>query len=315
MKKVLIFLFILFGILVFLIVKEPEEIKNIISIKKIEKIKSASFVIAGDVMLDRLVYHQFKDKGLVHIFDNFGPRVFAGVDLAMINLEGPISHEPIDDNPTAGYMVFNFPPETAKILKSININAVSLANNHTLNNKSIGFEMTKKILSDEGIKYFGSQATLNDESVLRIDSGLPISVIGVNTLENFDRQLLISLIKKEGDRFVIIFPHWGNEYQTTHSPSQQQLAYEWIDNGADFVVGSHPHVVQDYEIYKNKLIVYSLGNFVFDQTFSPETQKGLLVSGVVKNNEVRYYLMPLESINLMPQLKTGEAKEINLPYN
>ena len=76
---------------------------------------------------------------------------------------------------------------------------------------------------------------------------------------------------------IIVIAHWGNEYQTTINQTLQTMAYSFIDLGADLVIGSHPHVVQPQEVYKNKTIYYSLGNFVYDQYFSPETQKGLLV--------------------------------------
>lgn len=315
MKKIVTLIIILLGVSIYFFIKKPEEIKKVSPVKPAEKTKTASFVIGGDLMLDRLVYHRFKDKGLEHVFDYLGPRVFAGVDLALVNLEGPISSEAIIDDPTANNMVFEFPPETIKALKYVNIGTVSLANNHTLNAKTEGFEKTKELLTVSGIKYFGNPNTLNEESVLRIASGLPMSVIGLNTLEEFDRERMIEIIRAEGERFVIVYPHWGHEYQPGHSDYQRRLAYEWVDNGADLVVGSHPHVVQDYEVYKDRLIIYSLGNFVFDQTFSPETQEGLLASGVVNDDKVEYLLMPIEIKDLMPRLKPRGAKKINLPYN
>ena len=74
---------------------------------------------------------------------------------------------------------------------------------------------------------------------------------------------------------------WGDEYQK-HNSRQEKLAHEAIDSGADIIVGAHPHVAQDVEIYKDKPIMYSLGNFMFDQYFSQETMGGLVVHKAYK---------------------------------
>lgn len=82
------------------------------------------------------------------------------------------------------------------------------------------------------------------------------------------------------------------EYQADFSARQQQEAHQLIDAGADVVLGSHPHVVQPMEIYHNKAIFYSLGNFLFDQTFSQKTQQGLGVGIVFNSSRIEYYLFP-----------------------
>lgn len=71
---------------------------------------------------------------------------------------------------------------------------------------------------------------------------------------------------------VIVTPHRGIEYQTKHHPIQETLAKYWIDCGADAIIGTHPHVVQDIDFYKKKPIIYSLGNFLFDQSFEGTTK-------------------------------------------
>jgi len=77
---------------------------------------------------------------------------------------------------------------------------------------------------------------------------------------------------------IIVYPHWGTEYLTSHPDKRQtDLAHQFIDSGADIIIGSHPHVIQPIEIYKEKPIFYSLGNFVFDQYFSKETMQGLML--------------------------------------
>jgi poly-gamma-glutamate synthesis protein (capsule biosynthesis protein) len=115
--------------------------------------------------------------------------------------------------------------------------------------------------------------------------------------------------EKASERFVIIYPHWGNEYQTSHSAKQEETAHDMVDAGADLIIGSHPHVVQDSEIYKNKPIFYSLGNFVFDQTFSQETQRGLIIGVSIEKDSLTISFVPVESNQLKPRISTGNSRE------
>jgi poly-gamma-glutamate synthesis protein (capsule biosynthesis protein) len=272
--------------------------------------RSVALTFAGDMMLDRMINHEFKDKGFAHIFDNLGNRVFWGSDISIANLEGPISKTPIDDNITADNMTFNFAPKSIDALKFLKLNTVSLANNHTSNAGASGFEDTKQILEQNKISYFGLPAGVSDASIKRFDTDYPVSVIGLDALSGFDDAKMNQLIKDEkaSGRFVIIYPHWGSEYLATHTNSQSRLARLWIDNGADMIVGSHPHVVEDSEIYNGKLIVYSLGNFVFDQTFSKETQQGLILAITIDDNGVTASYLPIISKNYQPQFAKSDDR-------
>lgn len=274
--------------------------------------KKTTFVIAGDAMFDRFVYHSFKSKGLEDIFKKFGPRVFAGADLALVNLEGPISSGPIIDDISPDNLIFNFPSKTPDALKFAKIKAVSLANNHTLNAGAQGFSTTQDILRNNSILFAGHQSQIGEQSVLRVEAEIPLSIITVNSLEGSNGVGGLVEKEKSAGRFVLVFPHWGNEYQKVHSPAQQKLARSWIDSGADFIVGSHPHVVQDFEIYKSRPIVYSLGNFVFDQGFSRETQEGLILAGIISDKELQLTFLPTEEISIRPQLQQGDKKTKNI---
>jgi len=271
---------------------------------------STSFVIAGDAMFDRSVWHYFKDKGLQSIFSNFGERVFRGVNLSLLNLEGPISATEIDDDWQSGSLVFNFPPETTSVLKYLNINSVSLANNHTNNAGNSGFANTKKVLDEAGINYFGKPNGFDESSILRIDGEMPISIIGIMAIDNFDNQPLLAKIsaEKSAGRKVIIFPHWGVEYAPKHSISQERLARSWISAGADLIVGSHPHVTQDFEIIEGKPVIYSLGNFVFDQFFSTETHEGLVIAGTITDSKIILSFLPTQEKSVKPEFLRGDKK-------
>jgi len=268
-----------------------------------------SFTIAGDMMFDRLVDYTFRGEKIFDIMSEFDNSVFADKDIAMANLEGPISATDIPADGTRDSLVFNFPPKTPEALLHLGINSVSLANNHTMNNGAAGFANTKKVLTAAGIINIGKYSGVDAASVHRYTKdSLSVSVITVDVLAGSGGVDALIQSEKTAGAKVIVFPHWGTEYDTVHSASQSNLAHAWIDKGADMIIGSHPHVTQDAEIYKNRLIIYSLGNFLFDQTFSAETRKGLIVSGSFTAEKLEVQFLPVKSINIKPRLMTGDEK-------
>lgn len=275
--------------------------------------KTTTFIIGGDIMLDRYVNHIFKDTpdGSATAFNKLDPTLFATQDIRLANLEGPISADPIDDNITANNLVFNFPPDTPAALQKLNVTAVSLANNHTSNKGLAGLTNTRAVLTAAGIHPIGQQIGFNEDNVWRSPAGgIPTTIIAINTLEEYDRAALNTAIAAEraAGQTVIIMPHWGYEYQTHHSAGQRALAEEWITAGADLIIGGHPHVVQDAEVINGVPVVYSLGNFVFDQSFSEETQQGLIVSGSTTHEAVNLKFHPISLKKMTPQLLNGDDK-------
>jgi poly-gamma-glutamate synthesis protein (capsule biosynthesis protein) len=277
---------------------EPEKISD-----------ELTFMIGGDMMFDRNIDYHFRDNKIFDVMSEFGEKTFQGTDLSMANLEGPISDIPVVADNNSG-LVFNFPPKTPDVLSWLGINAVSLANNHTLNRGQKGLAYTKSILTEKDIAYVGQDGTFNQESVRQFDTGsdYKLTVIALDVL-NTDDDLTstIEQEKKKGN-LVMIVPHWGVEYEPVHHKSQEILAHKWIDAGADFVIGGHPHVIQDAEIYKSKPIFYSLGNLLFDQDFSKETQRGLVLAFKIKNKKLEIVLLPTVSQNYKPKLLTGDEK-------
>jgi len=274
------------------------------------KAPTTTFAFAGDMMFDRYVNHSFKNIGLTHIFDNLDKTLFSDSDIRFANLEGPISPAPIvDDYPTRA-LVFNMPPETISTLQSLNLNGVSLANNHTLNAGVSGLNSTRQSLSDANIKYAGSQTGFDESNIVEYDTTIPVTIVCVDYLAFTENAKINAAIKSEKDKgkFVIVFPHWGTEYSLTHTSSQETAANAWIDAGADLIIGSHPHVVEDVDVYKSKPIIYSLGNFVFDQTFSADTQQGLIVTGTITVDKLELKFTPVQSKKLYPQLATDAVK-------
>lgn len=275
--------------------------------RETQKIEEMTFMIGGDAMFGRYVAYKFRND-LMESVKNLGERFFWGTDASIINLEGPISAYPVAINIDPENLIFNFPPETAKVLNWLHLNAISLANNHTLNAGYTGLENTQKVLSEKGIIPIGDPNNLGIQEFsfgnLKL-TFLTINVSGTNT--NINDQIKQA---KQAGSFVIIFPHWGSEYAQTHNSSQARMAHNWIDAGADLVVGSHPHVIQDAEIYNGKPIIYNLGNLLFDQTFSEETQQGLVIAGKITHDKLTLVFLPIAIKNYQPELMVGAEKSV-----
>lgn len=199
--------------------------------------------------------------------------------LAIANLEGLIINEEKENS--LSYKVFNS-KNTIKYLKQLNVKAVSLANNH-VTDVSEAFTYTKRVLKEHDIQFFGAGYTETEASKpIVIKEGIIDYVIvgfgwnvigckritpnklGVNQIDeaNFKRCITELLLKYNGKR-VIPFIHWNYELEAYPQPLHRKLAHWAIDKGVYAVVGCHPHCVHDIEIYKNKAIIYSVGNFAF----------------------------------------------------
>lgn len=271
---------------------------------------SVSFIIGGDMMFGRSIAHTFLANGLQTSLDQLGERVFWGTDAGIVNLEGPVSDQPVLDDTRPNNLTFNFPPETIQALKFIKINAASQANNHSGNAGQLGLATTRSLLKAADIQPIGGP---NDGDVNLTASftgqRLKLYVIGVLELTSQpDLTGLIQTLKKDPNNRVMIFPHWGAEYLQGHTDLQTQQAHAWIDAGADVVIGSHPHVIEDAELYKGHPIIYSLGNLLFDQTFSSATQQGLLIAGKFEDDGLCLFGLPTQSKNYKPALMTGSGK-------
>jgi poly-gamma-glutamate synthesis protein (capsule biosynthesis protein) len=101
--------------------------------------------------------------------------------------------------------------------------------------------------------------------------------------------------------------HWGTEYQHVNGRLQAEMAHKLIDAGADVIIGHHPHVIQGIEVYQGKPIFYSLGNFVFDQYFSEDTQRGLAIGLVLDKDGIEASIFPLRSS--ASQVSLADEKE------
>ncbi|WP_077213125.1 CapA family protein [Bacillus dakarensis] len=193
---------------------------------------------------------------------------------------------------------FKGDPAYAKILKMEGIEAVNLANNHIFDYLEKGYEDTIASLEKEKIAYFGY-----DNLYITEIKGVKIGCLGYegwsDTIEMRNKVSQdIQELRDQGVQIVLVQYHWGNERQYVPHQGQQSLGRYTIDNGADLVLGHHPHVVQGIEEYKGKFIVYSLGNFMFGGNRNPDDKDTFVFQQTfhLKNGE----LTETKEINVVP---------------
>lgn len=197
-------------------------------------------------------------------------------DLTIANLETTLSNETAkaEKYDYGNNYWFNGKPEYANILKAGSVEIADLANNHTYDYGQNGFDATGKALDNVGVDYFGYKKVLYKDV-----KGIRIGMAGFNQLGEYEQGLDMTKFKKdvsdtikkmrsESDLVIVSF-HWGKEYQYKQNALQTELAHLSVDDGADLVIGGHPHVLQPIEKYKGKYIAYSLGNFCFGGTKTP----------------------------------------------
>lgn len=281
----------LFGMLV-------QEI-SVIAMPLPEPIPRTEVLFVGDMMFDRSVRQSMDAKGPDHVFSCI-QTVLAEADFVVGNLEGPITPHPSKSVGSAvgssNNFIFTFPEYVAPLMHRHNIRAVSLGNNHIYNFGADGVRDTVRTLREARIGYFGEPG---DQSVSEIDSeGVQLTFIGYNEFDgSWKASTTISQIKAATakGRVPVVFAHWGDEYKPA-AARQKDLARRFIDAGAEIVIGAHPHVIQESEIYNGKYIYYSLGNFVFDQYWNEAVSTGLIVRvsfeprGVIETEESRVTL-------------------------
>ncbi len=214
--------------------------------------------------------------------------LLAGANLAFVNLESPFSDRgPYHENG----LIFHAPPSAIAGLQLAHVAAVSAANNHSRDCGPHGVEFTVSWLCSHGITPVGSSASAEQthRGVILERNGVRFGFLGYTydqqngNWRDIDARIAladpavvsqdVANLRKRCD-VVIVSVHNGIEYMTKPTKAQVEFAHAAIDAGATLVIGHHPHVIQPKETYRNSLIFYSLGNFVFDQFQREATQHG-----------------------------------------
>jgi len=296
------------------IVKKPENVaavsnslvedtKKFIFDKKESVISKDLFVnqikvlFVGDIMMGRSIRYKAETVGYDFYFSCVTP-TFQKYDFVVANFESTVTNYPSVsfDKTRADYNNFKFTVEPVALtaLKNSGINVVGVDNNHIYDYGKEGVDLTRQNILASGLNYFGDPIDPNYANVRLEKNGVAFNLVSFNEFFGSVDKTLKNIAKAKGTGDLqnvatfnheptIIFAHWGDEYVPT--PTRvKNWAHLFIDNGADLIIGMHPHVTQETETYQNKFIAYSLGNFLFDQYFSSEVQKGGAVE-IILNKE------------------------------
>ncbi|MCM2339114.1 MAG: CapA family protein [Burkholderiales bacterium] len=252
-----------------------------------------NLTFVGDMMLDRGVESSVNKNfngDFSFLFEKL--TLLKKSDISFANLEGPASDKGKD---MRNLYSFRMDPSVIPAIKGAGFDIMSVANNHMGDWKREAFADTLSRLEENEIFYTGGgiNNTEAERPVIIEKYGIKIGYLGFSDvgpnwmkateesagilLANNPRfEEIINNASKLVDHLIVSF-HFGDEYKTIHNKRQEYLAHKAIDSGAKIVVGHHPHVVEDTEIYKDGYIMYSLGNFIFDQGFSKNTMEGMIV--------------------------------------
>jgi len=266
-----------------------------------QAVPHVTIAFVGDIMLGRSVQRVLKQRGAEATLREVAG-IISTVDVAIGNLEAPITaatqHTPLKkawELSTRREYVFKTDPRvSAQALQELGIDVVSLANNHILDYRKTGLNDTFSNLAKIGIKYTGAGLQTPARKVATVQrNGLTVGLLSyveatalprpqnfvaapdrpgvamihlddngpVGDTEKMVREDITQA--RQAADIVIVGLHWGKESSNHISRGQHKFARFCIDAGADMVWGHHPHVLQPIEIYKGKIIVYSLGNFIF----------------------------------------------------
>ena len=237
------------------------------------------------------------------VFSYIRPEI-SGADIAIANFEVTLAGPPYK-----GYPQFSSPAELAVACRDAGIDYLVTANNHSADRGKKGIESTINKLDSMGIPHTGSflnsknKDSLNPLIINR--NGISIALLNytygingitvsgpviVNMLDKYKISADIEKAKSKNPDIIVLFLHWGTEYDTVPSKSQVDLAGYFFSKGVDLIIGSHPHVLQKMvwtkktASKKDALVVYSLGNFISNQQ-KPKTDGGSMVRIELLKNE------------------------------
>jgi poly-gamma-glutamate synthesis protein (capsule biosynthesis protein) len=194
-------------------------------------------------------------------------------DLALANLESPLTNAPAE---TQSLYQLCAPPENVRYLAEAGFDLLSLANNHRLDCGEKGLAETQSTLKEAGLGFIGP----NPEPVTRQINGIKLAFLAFDATSGFDLEAAQAAVRsaRETGSVVIVALHWGLEYQSGAAPQQKQIAAQLAEAGATLIWGQHPHVLQPAEWINNRktLVLYSLGNALFDQAGLANTRQSAL---------------------------------------
>lgn len=309
-----------------------EELENTESMPDdmVEESEGEAFTMffTGDVMLQN-VLGRYDEQGINGIISDYLEEEMVSADMTMINNEFPFSTR--GEQAPDKQFTFRVNPRYVSALQDMGVDVASLANNHALDFGQEALSDTFTTLDEGGIPYVGAGETIEraEDAVFVEADGRKVGVLSASRVIpvhtwnimnsqpglfcTYDSTRLVNRIKEieaECD-FVVVFVHWGIEREAIPEEYQRELAHQYIDAGADLVVGNHAHVPQGIEYYKGVPIVYCLGNYIFNpnmvDTYALKTEWNT-------DDSLQLQVIPVDTRELYTAELLGEEKEAFYSY-
>ena len=269
-----------------------------------------SIVFTGDIGFDRYMDRKWEDENLL------SPAVldfFHSADHTCANVEGALI-DAVDDG-TRGLFFHSMNPEATRVLKKMGADIWSIGNNHTMDAGAEGVASTRKIAANLGVQTIGAGMNIREASepvyldeaggigmfcVSYMNECIPATETGPGIFRWDDLESIETRIAeiKSRCRWCVIVSHGGEEFTSLPSPYTRDRYIKFLELGADVVVGHHPHVPENYELFGDgKAIFYSLGNFIFDTNYQrvhPYTDLGVLLKLVFTEEKLDFEAMGIQ---------------------
>ena len=284
-----------------------------------------SIIFTGDVLLSDYVLRNYNNSGIDGVVDEKMRKKLTSADILAINNEFPFSTRGTKA-PDKQY-TFRADPKYVSILTEMGVDVAGLANNHVLDFGKDALSDTFETLDDAGIKYIGAGDSKKRAQKLIVikKEGMKFGFLAASRVipvvswdvrnqtpgvfTTYDPADLIDEIKKAKDKcdYLFVMVHWGQEHTTKLKDYERPMAHQFIDAGADVVIGAHPHVLQGVESYNGKMIYYSLGNFIFNETID----RTVAVKITATSDGLKHVLLPARAKSAKTSsLKGDDAGEI-----
>jgi poly-gamma-glutamate synthesis protein (capsule biosynthesis protein) len=274
-----------------------------------------SFAAVGDIYFCRGVAPVIEENGVDYLFESTS-EIISSYDLAFCNLECALSNR---GTPLEKRFLFRSDTSCAYALSAAGFDVVCLGNNHTIDYGYDALLDTVDAVENAGMIEVGTQVAGTDDPGFRIieKNGLDIGFLAFSDLyddagevpEGYPYVMMVDPVTlpqqvadaKSRCDVLIVSMHWGVDYLDFPTERQQALAKLCIDEGADLILGHHPHVLQDVEIYKGKPIVYSMGGFVWDSSRDGADHSGIFAFELGEDSAEFVEMIPVEIVGCRPE--------------
>ncbi|MDG4846979.1 CapA family protein [Peribacillus frigoritolerans] len=287
-----------------------------------------TMTMVGDVMMGRYVEEVTEKHGYEYLFRYMKP-YFTNSDYVSGNYEHTALKEEVSNYKGADTPIrLNSNTSGVAAVKDAGFSVVSLANNHMMDYEEQGLLDTIDEFKSADMHYVGvgSNTAEAKNSIDYADvNGVRVATLGFTDvygkdavsksnkagLLNSNPDLLFEMIGKARDAkqgnadLVVVNMHWGQEYSTSTTDRQKDLAKAIIDAGADIIIGHHPHVLQSFDVYKDGIIFYSLGNFIFDQGWTRTKDSAMVQYHLANDGKATIDVVPLQIEEATPRPATS----------